>query len=482
MKKFGFLLFLFVFMWAIPGYGHAASGGASIYLDGERISVPGGAKVEVVNGSTMVPIRVISENLNYDVNWNQQSRTVKISKDGTNIELVIGKKTATVNGQNKTLIASPLIRSDVTLVPLRFIAEQMGVDVSWDGNSKSVYLVTQNSGSGNGEVTPPAAGNNGTDGTEVVPEDTNEGLALVNGISFNDNKLIISTTNGTVKPSTFTMAGPDRIVIDLPHTAFAANFGSMQSLNEQLSGQLDVWSNEKVSQIRYALFSENPSTIRVVMDLTESMSYRAYNEGSNLIVVDLGSTNPNTGSSMPIGPNGKPVVVIDAGHGDQDPGAMSKNKKREKDFNLTMALKVEQALSKYQDIEVVLTRSNDTFLALKERVQIAENMNAAAFVSIHANSSSSATASGTETYYQRSDSKEFANVMHKHFAAATGLPDRGIRYGNFHVIRETSMPAVLLEAGYLSNAKDEAALFSTAFQDRVAKSIADAIAEYLGLN
>ena len=93
-----------------------------------------------------------------------------------------------------------------------------------------------------------------------------------------------------------------------------------------------------------------------------------------------------------------------------------------------------------------------------------------------------ATASGSETYYWRSDSLAFAKVMHKHLIAGTGLNDRGVRTGNYHVIRETTMPAILLEAGYLSNSGDSAVLYNSAKQDKIAQEIVAGIEEYLKIS
>ncbi|MFB5265398.1 N-acetylmuramoyl-L-alanine amidase [Paenibacillus enshidis] len=474
MKKLGFLLFLFVFMWAAPNYGHAASAGAHIVLDGKQINVSGSAQPGIINGTTMVPFRVISENLGYKVDWKQENKTVQVFSGGTEIQLVIGSKSATVNGKRVTLNVAPVIRSGSALVPLRFIGEQMGVDVDWDGSTKTVTLVTRNSGPGNEGSTPPASGNDSTDGNAP-----SKGLALVNGISFSDNRMLITTT-GTVKPNTFTMAGPDRLVIDLPNAAFSDTFGDSLPLNADHNGELAVTDSDNVSKIRYALFSDSPSTVRVVIDLNKVMGYKAYNEGVDLVIVDL--TENSSEVTPPVGGDGKKVVVIDAGHGAKDPGASAGGGNNEKTFNLAMALKVEQILKQNPDLDVVMTRSDDTFLELKERVKVAENVNADVFVSIHANSAGSSAASGTETYYQRSSSKNLANTVHKHLVAATQLTNRGVRYGNFHVIRETSMPAVLLEVGYLSNSNDAAALFSEDFQNRVAQGIADGIEEYLGVN
>lgn len=491
MKKFGFLLLLFIIMWAVPGYGHAASSGTQIYLDDQQLSVPSGAEAQVIGGSTMVPLRVISENLGYDVTWKQQARTITIEKGSTSIRMNIGSKTATVNGSDTSLDASPLLRSNYALVPLRFIGEQMGLDVKWDSGSKSVKLYTRSSGSGNGEFTPPKSGNSSsTTGSVTAPANTaSSGVTPVQEISFSQNRLTI-TTASTVKPKAFTMTGPDRIVVDLPATVFADNFGDLQNLDSTLNGSLDIQNEVDVSGIRYALFQKEPSTVRVVIDLKHAMNYTAYNDDSNHVIIDLaakGSIDTTPGAtisdgSSPVNSNGKKVVVIDAGHGAKDSGAVGASRKNyEKTFNLAMALKVESILKQNPNLQVVLTRSDDTFLELKQRVKVAENLKANAFVSIHANSSSSSASNGTETYYQRSASKAFADVMHKYFAPATGLTDRGIRYGNFHVIRETTMPAVLLEVGYLSNAKEEAILFDEDFQNRVAQGIADGIKEYLGV-
>ncbi|MXO81377.1 AMIN domain-containing protein, partial [Paenibacillus sp. OT2-17] len=358
MKKFGFLLLLFVFMWAVPGYGHAAASGTQIYLDDQQLSVPSGAKAQVIGGSTMVPLRVISENLGYDVTWKQQARTITIEKDSTSIRMIIGSKTATVNGSDISLDASPLLRSNYALVPLRFIGEQMGLDVKWDSSSKSVKLYTRSSGSGNGEFTPPKSGNNstGTGSVTAPTNNANSGVTQVQGVSFSQNRLTI-TTASAVKPKAFTMAGPDRVVVDLPATAFADNFGEQQKLDSNLNGSLDIENEADVSGIRYALFQKEPSTVRVVIDLKHAMNYTAYNDGSNRVIVDLASkdsvnttpdatlpdgSQPDDTQTSPTNSNGKKVVVIDAGHGAKDSGAVGVSRKNyEKTFNLAMALKVE---------------------------------------------------------------------------------------------------------------------------------------------
>ncbi len=138
-------------------------------------------------------------------------------------------------------------------------------------------------------------------------------------------------------------------------------------------------------------------------------------------------------------------------------------------------------LQQEAQIQPFLTRNDDTFVPLDGRAKFANDRNADVYVSIHANSWL-ASSTGTETYYYKSDSAQFAQIMHKHLTAATGLPDRGVRQEPFRVVKKiTNMPAILLEVGYLSNARDTAALFDDAFQNRVAAAIVAGIKEQLNI-
>lgn len=471
MKKFSLLMMVIIFVMVFPGRGQAASGHSNIYLDGKELVLATDAKIETISNNTMIPIRVVVENLGFQVAWEQKARTVTIKNDKTTVQLTVGNKTATLDGNKVSLPIGPVLRTDTVIVPIRFVSEQMGLQVNWDNATKKIYMFSPNGGSGNS--------NNGTGGTTTPnPNDTKNDLATINGLSFSDNRLILSTT-GSIEPKASVMSSPNRVVIDIPYAKFAETFGSSNQLDSNSQGSLSVMGYADISKIRYSLYNDSPSTVRIVMDLNYAKNYKLYTEGS-LLIVDLNTTD--TGSGLPpVGGNGKKIAVIDAGHGNQDPGAIGVTGKKEKDFNLKVALKVEKLLKNESKIDVVLTRSNDIFLELKERVKIANDLNADVFVSIHANSAGSSAAAGTETYYKNTSSKAFANVMHKYLVKATGLTDRGVRYGNFHVIRETKMAAVLLEAGYLSNKNNEAALFTDSLQSRVAQGIVDGIKEYLGV-
>ncbi|MEK4880957.1 MULTISPECIES: N-acetylmuramoyl-L-alanine amidase [Paenibacillus] len=478
MKKFSLMLFLLLFVLVLPEHGHAAAANSKIYLDGKEITAGQKVPVENVNDTIMVPLRLISESLGYTVGWDQKSKTVTIEQQGKVIKLIVNQKTASVDDKTVQLTTAPVLLSDTTLVPIRFISEQFGLTVTWDNAKKIVYLITPGSSNENGS----SDGNSGNGGSEVVPPvDPTKNLTMINGLSFSENRLSIAM-EGNSTPKVSVMTGPDRLVIDFPNATFSDLFGTGQVLDPDLNGKLEVKDYPDVSGVRYSLYSSNPYTVRFVIDLNYPKNYNISVSGtdSKLVIIDLNAESTDDTSTQP-GNDGKKLVVLDAGHGAKDSGAVGVTGKYEKNFNLAIVLKTAALLKKESNIDVVLTRSDDTFLELKDRAAMANNLKADLFISVHANSSASSAASGTETYYQREASKALAKVMHKYLVEATGLSDRGVRYGNFHVIRETKMPAVLLEVGYLSNKKDETLLFTEALQNKVAASIVSGIKEYLGI-
>ncbi|OKP93570.1 N-acetylmuramoyl-L-alanine amidase family protein [Paenibacillus sp. P46E] len=479
MKKFSFMLLLLLFVLVLPEQGHAASGTSKIFLDDKEITAGQDVSVENVNNSVMVPLRMIAENLGYKVDWDQKSKTVTIEQQGKTIKLIVDQTTASVDDKTMILTTAPLLRSDTTLVPIRFIGEQFGLTVKWDNTAKVVNLITPEipeSNNGSGESAA-----DGGSGVVVPPADPTADLTMVNGVSFSENRLSIAM-DGNSQPKVFKASGPDRIVIDLPNATFSDVFGTGQVLDPNLNGKLTVTNYPDVSGVRYSLYSTKPYTVRFVIDLNQAKNYSVDVSGdtSKLVVIDLNAESTDDTATLP-GNSGRKLVVLDAGHGAKDSGAIGITGKYEKNFNLAVVLKAAALLKQENNIDVVLTRSDDTFLELKDRAGMANNLKADLFISVHANSSGSSVSSGSETYFQRDASKALANVMHKYLVQATGLSDRGVRYGNFHVIRETTMPAVLLEVGYLSNKGDESLLFSEALQNKVAAGIVAGIKEYLKL-
>ncbi len=228
------------------------------------------------------------------------------------------------------------------------------------------------------------------------------------------------------------------------------------------------------------------------------------------------------------------TVVIDAGHGGKDAGALGVSSK-EKDINLRIALAVGRLIEQnMKDVKVVYTRTSDVFVELNERANIANKNKADLFVSIHTNSTAAGkagtTAQGTETYtlgmhraaenlevakrensvisleadYQEKyegfdptssesyiifelmqddymkQSVRFANLVQGQFGSYAGRVNKGVYQAGFLVLRNTSMPSALIELGFINNRQEEQFLNSDAGVEKMSRSIYNAIASYRG--
>ena len=168
------------------------------------------------------------------------------------------------------------------------------------------------------------------------------------------------------------------------------------------------------------------------------------------------------------------TVVIDAGHGGFDRGGIPGQRIAEK----TMALDVAQRLSKKlreAGYRVIMTRDSDFFVPLPTRVAVANAYRDAIFVCIHFNASTRAGANGIETYYYSSESAGLAANIHRHVVAGTTSENRGIRRRGFYVLRRTSIPAVLVECGFLTNPTEARLALQSGYRDGLADRIADGI-------
>jgi N-acetylmuramoyl-L-alanine amidase len=214
---------------------------------------------------------------------------------------------------------------------------------------------------------------------------------------------------------------------------------------------------------------------------------------------------------------GRPIVVIDAGHGGRDPGAISVSGKiREKQLTLALAEELRDQLVKRGRVRVAMTRDDDRYLTLDDRAAVARRLNAAMFVSIHIDSAANPLARGASVYSlsdvasdgeaatlaarenvdaerglglgsvdtmladlamrsQMSASADLASRLVNKAAGRIELRPNPHRFAAFHVLRRADAPAVLVEAGYLSNADDELMLGNPAQRDKIVLALAQAI-------
>lgn len=231
---------------------------------------------------------------------------------------------------------------------------------------------------------------------------------------------------------------------------------------------------------------------------------------------------------LPLAAEKQYTVVLDAGHGGKDPGAVGRFSK-EKDLNLKLALKVGNLLKEqYPDVKVVYTRSTDVFIPLQERADIANRNNADLFISIHTNSSESRVPCGVETFILGTDKMEqnldvamrenavmkleadykttyhgfdpnsidsyimfelmqnshmdqslqFATQVQNHFVGRLNRSDRGVRQAAFWVLLKTACPSILFEMGFISNPDEERFLSKDASMVLMAQTLVDAFGDY----
>ena len=176
------------------------------------------------------------------------------------------------------------------------------------------------------------------------------------------------------------------------------------------------------------------------------------------------------------------LIVIDAGHGDFDSGSENLGY-FEKDINLELALKLEYAL-KEEGYAVIMTRNDDSFLELYERSDLANETKADLFISIHQNSyMEDSIVNGIEVYYnseKSTDDEKLAKSIQDGLINETRATDREIRSDNgLVVIRETTMPSVLIETAYISNKNELSLITSDDYQDKVIQGILAGIEEFL---
>ncbi len=169
------------------------------------------------------------------------------------------------------------------------------------------------------------------------------------------------------------------------------------------------------------------------------------------------------------------VVVIDAGHGGFDRGGIPGQKVAEKAMALDVAQRLKRRLQK-AGYRVVMTRDSDVFISLGERVRIANRYRDGVFVAIHFNSATRAGANGIETYYYSTGSAQLAANIHRHVVGATTTENRGIRRRGYFVLRRTtSIPAVLVECGFLTNPTEARYALQSSYREKLADRIADGI-------
>lgn len=263
--------------------------------------------------------------------------------------------------------------------------------------------------------------------------------------------------------------------------AYANVESNAKSIKLVFKDKPPVVANQKESEIIIVSNNqENKIDIKTVDKLEDKK-----NDNINVIYVPKENV-PKV--EKPKKPKEKPTissmkkVVIDAGHGGADSGAIGGNL-YEKDINLDVAKMIQEKLMK-KNVYVYMTRTKDETLSLEDRVNYSNEINPDIFVSIHANSTVNLESYGLETHYFKDNSYNLAQIVHGEFACPKNLKkwetlDRGVIKSRFYVINHTEAPAILIEMGFISNEEERDKLKKKGRKEDIADSIVEGILEYL---
>ena len=269
--------------------------------------------------------------------------------------------------------------------------------------------------------------------------------------------------------STFRLSNPERYVIDFANCP--------EIVNAQLP---DVQDSEFIRSIRVGQ-PDDPTKTRLVIDLiNEPVAIKEQvQREANLLTIRLSRSvdvadKAATQLSVPSGMS----IVLDAGHGGSDPGAQ-RGDVQEKEITLGIIEKLRRKLEA-KGFHIALTRSDDTFVSLEDRVRITNNLQPTLFLSVHINAMESANdIHGIETYYQTDQSRALADAIHENLVTKLDAPDRAVRKARFYVINHTPVPAVLAEVGFISNHDERDKLISSDYQNKVANALEQGVMLYL---
>ena len=261
--------------------------------------------------------------------------------------------------------------------------------------------------------------------------------------------------------------------------------------------QLKLPASPDTVVVTQASATQSGRDARIVIDFPEAVKAEQYKVSTLSadakakrpfrVVIDMERVVPVGTLKFLPGLKGK-LVVIDPGHGGTDPGALGIRGSYEKKLNFDLSILTKAKLEK-AGAKVLMTRTTDVDVAgakatdreeLSARVQVGNRNNADVFVSVHHNSSVNPDANGTTTYFYAKTifDGELARSLQTAMVRAGGLADKGARTANFFVIKNTTMPAALLEVGFMSNLQEEQALNDPVFQDKIAQAVVTGLEQF----
>ena len=354
--------------------------------------------------------------------------------------------------------------------------------------------------------------------------------------SADDHTRVVFDLTGEFEHNLFTLADPNRIVIDLSNTrkSDAADISSRQT--SLLRGMRSASKDGGRLRVVLDLQSKDNGRLRVVLDLQGKVRPRSFalkpdGKSGHRLVVDLHATNL---SPTPIQTSQQErnkrkdhfVIALDPGHGGRDPGAIGKNGTREKDIALSVSRRMKKLIDRTPGYQAILTREGDRFVSLRNRVKKAREAEADIFVSVHADSFHKSHVKGASVYALSlsgasseaarwiakkenssdliggislddkddliasvlldlsqsatiQDSLELGSDVLSHLGKVSRLNNKKVQQAGFAVLKAPDMPSILIETAFLSNPSEEKKLRNPKHQQKLAKAVFSGIQAHL---
>lgn len=319
------------------------------------------------------------------------------------------------------------------------------------------------------------------DGQSILFVNTSN-IDITTLFSKTDDAVSYFVKNPDTKTSEFIMAfnGPVVTGIKRDSTKLTLNFYNTLRYNEQ--NFRSTVGSSSLYGMKIDLLPKVGLKLTLPLEKDSSVSCYLGEDGKSIRILAKGISRPaetcHQEKCLTLPKNsGKKSVVLDAGHGGSDYGAIRAGI-NEKDINLDIVKKVQSILAS-KGVSVAMTRNTDDFISLPDRTIFTANSCPDIFVSVHVNSSSKQEISGIETHYYHENSMELAQTIHSCLISEVKTNDRGLFKSKFYVINHTDVPAILVEIGFLSNNEERADLVSELRKQQTAKAIADGIIKYL---
>lgn len=449
---------------------------------------------------SMVPVRFVAEKLGYKVDWDTNTRTVLITDKAADSELVIGTtdtNTGSVpetppqpeeivipekEGHFGSVVAETDSRYDYVYISTRYGVSP--VVTRYSNPERIVFDFPGSQFDSNGNT----INLNGNSVSSVRYSNYESRARVVLDITDSTQAFIMSSDRGILLRAE--KSPNDEIIYDAFskrvyfNKSYAGTGKSIENGYKVTFTNLKL-SNQKIeihdSFIYEILISSTNTGCTVAIDGSNKLTYTAEKGFYKSDSKPVENTKPSVSK-----PSGKNVVVIDAGHGGDDPGAVGYNKSGkavayESHINLAIALLVGEKLEA-NGVDVVYTRDKDEYISLQDRSDLANELECTLFVSIHCNSIDKADIDGTQVYYHpvSETGTVLANNIYDNIVKKTGLSPKKIQNGShLYVIRTTVSPAVLVETAFISNESDREYLTSKSGQETLAEAICQGILETL---